>query len=89
MYEIVTLAKAKKAVSLSVLSLVLILAAVASVAIIGVSYIYLQPANSPGQVRFGSSWHYVGNTTEYFNDICPDSGLPVPCGAIVGSWFLP
>jgi len=76
------LGKANKAGSLSAVSIVQILAVAAVVAIIGVSYIYLhpsQPANSASQVQFGSSWHYIGNTTEYSNDICGDSGLPIMC----------
>ena len=31
------------------------------------------------QIQFGSAWHYVGNTTAHFNDICPDAGLGVDC----------
>jgi hypothetical protein len=67
---------------------VLILAAAAVVAIIAVSYFYTQHQNQnyASQVQFGSSWHYIGNTTEHFNDICPDSGVPISC---VGDTNLP
>ena len=30
-------------------------------------------------MTLSGSWHYVGNTSEYFNDICPDSGILVDC----------
>jgi len=34
------------------------------------------------QIQFGGAWHYVGNTTEHFNDICPDAGLGIDCVAL-------
>jgi hypothetical protein len=70
--------------AISTVALVLILAAATVVAIIGVSFFYTQyqKQNDSSHVQFGDSWHYTGNTTQYFNDVCPDSGLALPCASL-------
>lgn len=61
--------------------LIVLILAVLLVSLIGVAFysIHLNQANSSHRRILSGSWNYVGNTTQYFNDICPDSGLPINC----------
>ena len=64
---------------MSTVVLVTILVAALLITVACGLYLYSWTENNADQVYFGSSWHYLGNTSMYFNDVCPDSGLPVPC----------